>query len=49
MAYRKEKPDSYRPLALLHQFACDIVDRSDVVRIDRMAQSKTVSDERRCQ
>jgi hypothetical protein len=49
MAQRKEEPDSNWPLALLHQFARDIVDRGDVVGIDRIPQPKAASDERRCQ
>jgi len=49
VAKGKEEPDSNRPLALLHQFACDVVDRGDVVRIDRMSQPKAVGNKRRCQ
>src|SRR6516225_8264509 len=49
MAERKKEPHSDGPLALLHQFARDVVNRGDVVRIDRVPQPQAVGDQRRRQ
>jgi hypothetical protein len=45
----RKKPDCDWTLALLHQFACDIIDRGDVIGVDRMPQPEAVGDERRRQ
>jgi hypothetical protein len=37
----EKETDSNRALTLLHQLAGDVVDRSDVVGINRMPQAKT--------
>jgi hypothetical protein len=41
----KEEPDHDRPLAFLHQLAGDVVDRGDVIRVDRMPQPQTIGDQ----
>ena len=46
MPERKEKADGDRPLALLHQLACHIVDRRQMVRIDGVTKSKAVRQHR---
>ena len=46
MAEREEQADRDRPLALLHQFAHHIVDRCDVVGVDRMTQPEHISEKR---
>ena len=46
MAERKEQADRNRPLAFLHQLARHVVDRRDVVGIDRVAQAERVGEER---
>ena len=46
MAEREEQTDRNRPLALLHQLAHDIVDRGDVIGIDRVPQSEHVGEDR---
>ena len=45
----KKKPTADRPLALLHQLARDIVDRRDVVGVDRVTQTETVGEQRRAE
>ena len=47
VAERKEEADPDRALALLHQFAGDVVDRGDVIGVDRMAQAERVGEQRR--
>ena len=47
MAEREKQPDRDRPLAGLHQLAGDIVDRRDVVGIDRMPKAEAVGQQRR--
>ncbi len=42
MAEREIEPERDRPLALLHQLAGGVVDRGDVVGIDRVAQPEAV-------
>jgi hypothetical protein len=42
MTERKEKPDTHRSLAFLHQFAGNIVNRSDVIGVYCMPQAKRV-------
>ena len=49
VAQREHQSDSDRPLALLHQLARHVVDGRNVIRIDRMAKSKAVSQKRRAQ
>ena len=49
MAEREHKPDSDRPFVLLHQFACDVVDGRNMVRVHSVAESKTVGQERSAQ
>src|ERR1017187_8189460 len=49
MPQREHQSHRNRPLALLHQFARDVVDCRDVVRIHRMAQSKAVRQKRGAQ
>ena len=46
MAEREEQADADRPLALLHQLARDVVDRRDMVGIDRVAKAERVGQER---
>ncbi|MND73566.1 hypothetical protein D3C76_1663860 [compost metagenome] len=46
MPQGEEGPDGNRALALLHQFAGDVIDGGDVVGIHRMAESVTVSQQR---
>jgi len=45
----EKESDGDRPLALLHQFAGDIVDRRDVIRIDGVPQAKAIGDDPRSQ
>src|SRR5664279_3205255 len=45
MAQRKEEPDPERFLAFLQHVANGVVDRGNVVRIERMAKSEHVRDE----
>ncbi len=42
MAEREIEPSRNRALALLHELARDVVDRRDMVGIDRMAQSEAI-------
>ena len=49
MAESKEKADRGRSFSLLHQLARHIVDRSNMVRIDRMTQSQAISEHGRPQ
>ena len=46
MPEREEEADRDRPLALLHQLARHIVDRGDMVGIDRMAQPEAIGQHR---
>ena len=41
----KKRPTADRPLAVLHQLAGRVVDRRDVVRVDRVAQAEGVGEE----
>jgi hypothetical protein len=43
VAERKPETDADRALAFLHQFAGDVVDYGDMVGIDCVAQTKTIS------
>ena len=45
----KKKPDAERPLPILHQLARDVVDRRNVVGVDRVAQAESVREERRAE
>jgi hypothetical protein len=45
VAEREEEADCDRPLALLHQLAGDVVDRGDVIRVDRVPQSEAIGDQ----
>ena len=47
MAERKEEADADRALALLHQLARDVVDRRDMVGVDRVAQAEGIGEQRR--
>ena len=49
MTEREEEPDRDRTFALLHQLARDVVDRGNMIRINRVAQPETVREERRAQ
>ena len=49
MAEREEEADRDRPLAVLHQLAGDVVDRRDVVGVDRMPQPERVGEKRRAE
>jgi hypothetical protein len=42
VADRKEKADRDRTLTVLHQFARDVVDRGDMVGVDRVAQTEAI-------
>ncbi len=46
MPQRKEKADGDRSLSLLHQLARHIVDRCNMVRIDRVTKPKAVRQHR---
>ena len=47
MAERKEEADADRALALLHELARDVVDRRDMVGVDRVAQAERIGQQRR--
>ena len=49
VAEREEEADRDRPLALLHQLARDIVDRGDVIGIDRVAQAEAIGQQGRAE
>ena len=49
MAERKEEADADRPLALLHQLARDVVDRRDMIGVDRVAQAEGIGEQRRAE
>jgi hypothetical protein len=49
MAQTKEKADRGRPLAFLHQPPRHVVDRSNMVRIDGVTQSKAIGEHCRSQ
>ena len=49
MAEREHQPQSHWPLTLLHQLARDVVDRRDVVGVDRVPQAEAVGEERSSQ
>jgi hypothetical protein len=46
---REKQSDAHRASTFLHQFAGHIVDRRDVVGVERVPQAKTVSEGRRAQ
>ena len=46
MAQREEETDPDRPLAVLHELARDVVDRGDVIGVDRMPQAERVGQQR---
>ena len=45
VAQREEEPDAQRPLALAHELARRVVDRRDVVGVERVAQPERVGRE----
>ena len=45
MSERKEEAGKERPLVFLHQLAHDIVDRRDMVGVDRVPQSENVGEQ----
>jgi hypothetical protein len=45
----EEETDSHRALTLLHQLAGDVVDRSDVVSVNRMPQAEAIGECRRAE
>ena len=49
MAEREEQPDADRTLALLHQLARDVVDRGDMIGVDRVAQAERIGEQGRAQ
>ncbi len=49
MAEREEQADRDRPAAFLHQFAGHVVDRRDVIGVERVPQAETVSERRRAE
>jgi major membrane immunogen (membrane-anchored lipoprotein) len=49
MAEREKQTGGERPLALLHQFAHDVVDGGDVVGVDGVTDAQHVSQHRRAQ
>jgi hypothetical protein len=46
MPQREEEPDRNRPLPRLHQLACHIVDRRDVIGINRMTETERIGQQR---
>jgi len=46
MAEREHQPQSHWPLTLVHQLVRDVVDRRDVVGVDRVAEAEAVDEER---
>ena len=46
MPEREEKADADRAFPLMHQLAGSVVDRCDMVGVDRMAQPKAIRQER---
>lgn len=49
MADREPQADRDGPLAILHQLAGDIVDRRDVIGVDRVAQPQAIGEKRGAQ
>ena len=49
MAEREEEADPDRPLALLHELARDVVDRRDMIGVDRVAQAERIGEQRRAE
>ena len=49
VAERKEEANADRPLALLHELARDIIDRRDMIGVDRMPQAERIGEQRRAQ
>ncbi len=49
VAERKEEADADRTLALLHELAGDVVDRRDMVGVDRVAQAERIGQQRRAE
>ena len=47
VAERKEEADADRALALLHELARDVVDRRDMIGVDRVAQAERIGEQRR--
>ena len=47
MAQREEQADADRPLALLHELARDVVDRRDMIGVDRVPKAKSVGEQSR--
>ena len=47
MTERKEEADANRALALLHELAGDVVDRRDMVGVDRVPQAERIGEQRR--
>ena len=47
--HRKEKADTGRPLAILHQLAGDVVDGCNMVCIHRMSQTEAIGERRRAE
>ena len=45
MTDREKETDGDRPFVLLHQLAGHIVDRGDMIGIDRMAQAETIGED----
>ena len=49
MPKREKQAHGDRALSFLHEFACDVVDCTDVIGIESMAQSEGVRERRRSQ
>jgi hypothetical protein len=49
MAEREKQADPHRAAAVLHQFAGHVVDRRDVIRVERVSQAKTIGERSRAE
>jgi hypothetical protein len=49
MAEREHEPHGDGPLVLLHQFASDVVNGGNVIRIDGVAEAEAVSEKGRAE
>ena len=49
MAERKEKTHADRPLALLHELARDVVDRRDMIGVNRVPQAESIGEQSRAE
>ena len=49
MAEREEQANPHRAAAFLHQFAGHIVDRRDVIGVERVPQAKTIGERGRAE